>query len=93
MRSVLSSPAARGDGTCTDVLISGYGIIQLPESFINKCIDHAARLPLQAELDGKLTPLEQLGLEMLLHFSYQGDLLHKPNQSEQPACASTTTTS
>ncbi len=87
MRSVLSSPKAKCEGTCTDVIISGssMGIMQFPEEFITSCIDEIQRLEVKRMVGEPISQLEKLAVELLLYASYQGDLLQakEPNEARQ----------
>lgn len=77
MRYYLSSPATKGEGTSTNVIISSMGIIEIPEDFIKSCIDEVEKLEVKRLLGEPVSQLEKLGLEFLLHASYQGALLYK----------------
>lgn len=79
MRNTLASPASKAEGTSTQVIISGssMGVIEIPEDFIKSCIDEVEKLEVKRLLGEPVSQLEKLGLEFLLHASYQGALLYK----------------
>jgi len=77
MRNTLASPASKAEGTGTNVIISSMGIIEIPEDFIKSCIDEVEKLEVKRLLGEPVSQLEKLGLEFLLHASYQGALLYK----------------
>jgi hypothetical protein len=82
MSYYLSSPKTRGEGTCTDVIISGsdMGIMQFPEEFITSCIDEIKRLEVKRMIGEPISQLEKLAIELLLYASHQGDLLQAKEQ-------------